>query len=313
MSERMNIYYNRVVLKKPAPWTDDPILRDYKFTNVSRDMDKLSLYARRHILNKVDEPCDDLKQRKIDVLFNIMIYRLFTKIETYECIGFIEQKNWNSQWKIAKQKLRERRRAGEAIFTSAFMIYSLNNRFGVSVEDAEGHNKLENAITLIEKFWRPMLNDAYEYISTHNMKDDLEYFHKFECVGDFNSYEFCCDLGMITRYCKNHIVDWDNDNYTSLGPGAHRGVHWIFSNTGNLNDVQCVIYLRSIWEHEMKKRGLYDRFVSQLPNKVSVDLRTIEHCLCECQKYFKAMTDTGRPKRKFEPTTSNADIDILLC
>ena len=59
--------------------------------------------------------------------------------------------------------------------------------------------------------------------------------------------------------------------------------------------------------------GTYERFVKQLPKELNgeIDLRVIEHCLCETQKYNKAWTNTGRPKEAFVPKTQN--LDDLLC
>lgn len=305
IAERMNIYWKRVVMKESAPWTDDPILRDYKFTNILRDMDRLSIYVRNNILSKIDEPCDDLEERKKDVLFNIMIFRLFVKIESYECIGFIEQKYWDKQWPAAVEKLRERRRKGEAMFTDAYYVFGLHT----ASPSPDNHDKTENAINLIDNFWRPMLDEIYEKVTTLDMKDLLNYLSGLCCVGRFTAYEYCCDFGMITRYCTNHLVNWTNDSYTNVGPGAERGIRWIFKNKGNLSDFECIIYLRAIWKHELQRLGTYDQFVRQLPEEMhkDVDLRVIEHCLCETQKYNKALTGTGRPKVKFTPKTKNLD------
>jgi len=53
--ERQNIYWRRVVEKQPAPWTDDPILREYKFTNIERTLDRNTLLMIDEILDKGGE------------------------------------------------------------------------------------------------------------------------------------------------------------------------------------------------------------------------------------------------------------------
>lgn len=309
ITERMNIYWKRVVLGQPAPWTNDEILRDYKFTNILRDMDRLSIYVRNNILSKIDEPCEDLEERKKDVLFNIMIFRLFVKIESYECIGFIEQKHWDEQWPVAVEKLRARRKSGESMFTSAYYVFGLHT----ASPSPDNHDKTENAINLIATFWRPKLDEIYEKVVSSDMKTILDYMSNLPCVGRFTSYEYCCDFGMITRYCKNHLVNWTNDSYTNVGPGAERGINWIFKDRGNLSHFDCIIYLRAIWKHELERLGTYQTFIGQLPEEMhkDIDLRVIEHCLCETQKYNKALTGTGRPKEKFTPKTT--DLNELRC
>lgn len=310
ITERMNIYWKRVVLQQPAPWTEDSILRNYKFTNVLRDMDRLSIYARKHILSKMDEPCDDLEKRKKEVIFNTMIFRLFVKIETWECIGFLYLDTFDEQWELACERLRARRKSGEPIFTSAYFVYTLLP----ASPSPDNHDKTENAINLIRNFWYPKLDEIYDVVTTSDMGTMIDYLStEISCVGRFNAYECACDFGMITRYCKNHIVSWDNDSYTNVGPGAERGINWVFEDKGNLSDFECIIYLRAIWKHELQRLGTYEQFVNQLPKEMNkdIDLRVIEHCLCETQKYNKALTETGRPREKFTPQTKN--LDELKC
>ena len=50
MFERQMIWKRRFLDQKPRPWTDDPILRDYKFTNVYRELDRNSQWQIRNIL-----------------------------------------------------------------------------------------------------------------------------------------------------------------------------------------------------------------------------------------------------------------------
>lgn len=312
--ERMNIWYKRVVLGEPAPWTDDPILQQFKFTNVIRDLDRLSVYERKNILSKVDEipnfKSDYLKDRWIkSVLLNIMIFRLWVKIDTYEVSGFVNLAdfNWQDKWKVARAKLLERREQGISNFTAAYYV---NNLRRANRDPATKNNKTQNAICMIED-WMDRIDYIYEnaIVKAKNMKEQMDFFKKLPCVGDFTAYEFACSIAEIGRYFQNPLVSWTQDDNASLGPGAQRGVNWIFRDKGGMNDYQCTLYLRSIWKHELQERGTYDRFISQLPKEMNdeIDLRVIEQTLCETQKYNKALTQTGRPKEAFFPKTQNVE------
>lgn len=305
IAERMNIWYKRVMLKEPAPWTDDKILRNFKFTNVIRDLDKLSIWERRNILSKIDEPTSNLELRKKSVLLNIMIFRLWVKIDTYLVHGFIDLENphWRQEWDAAKEQLLERREQGVSNFTAAYYVNDLR---AANPDPNTRSNKTANAIAMIED-WMNRIDEIYQnaIVDAEDMKAQMEYFKTLPCVGDFTAYEYACSITEITRYCKHYLVTWTQDNATNVGPGAKRGINWIFKNKGGMSDYQCILYLRSIWEHELKQRGTYERFVSQLPKELNgdIDLRVIEHCLCETQKYNKAWTNTGRPKETFKPHT----------
>lgn len=311
LHERMSIYEKRVLLKQPAPWTDDPILQYYRFTNVVRDMDKLSIYVRNHILCKIDEPVDDVELRKKSVLLNIMTFRIWTKIDTYNVIGFLDlaDPDMLKKWEVSKQKLLQRREDGIANFTGVFFINHLHSK-----ECASTNNKTFNAIAMID-YWIRNIDTIYDTatIKCKSLVEQVAYFQSLPSIGWFNAYEFACDVAMVTRYCTNHLVEWTQDNGTNVGPGAERGINFIFINKGGMSDYECILYLRSIWKHEMQSRGYYDDFVRCLPKELhgDIDLRVIEHCLCETHKYIKALEGTGRPKIVFKPSTT--DLDSLKC
>lgn len=308
IAERMNIWYKRVVLGNSAPWTDDPILQTFKFTNAIRDLDRLSIYERKHILERIDDIQDDWSEERIlkwkqSILLNIMMFRLWVKVDTWEIHGFIDltDSNWRTKWDAVKAILLQRREDGVANFTAAYWVSDLK---AANPDPATKKNKTASAIAMIEG-WMDNIDDIYNrtIVQAQNMTDQMKEFRTLPCVGEFTSYEYACSITEITRYCKHHLIEWTQDNATNVGPGAQRGINWIFKNKGGLSDYQCILYLRSIWKHEMKKRGTYNRFINQLPKEMKgdIDLRVIEHCLCECQKYNKAWTNTGRPKETFRP------------
>lgn len=309
IAERMNIWHKRVILGEPAPWTEDKILQEYKFTNVIRDLDKLSVWERRNILAKLDEPTNDLELRKKSVLLNIMIFRLWVKIDTYLVHGFIDLENpeWRSNWEAAKSVLLERREQGISNFTSAYYV---NDLHAVNPDPDTRSNKTYNAICMVE-WWLKNIEEIYDrtIVQAKGMKDQIDYFTMLPCVGDFTAYEYACSIAETNRYCKHPLVSWTQDNATNVGPGALRGINWIFKDKGGMTPYQCILYLRSIWKHELQKRGTYDRFVSQLPKEMNgeIDLRVIEHCLCETQKYNKAESGSGRPKEQFKVKTENVE------
>lgn len=67
--------YERRILGADGPWTDDPVLAMYRFTNAFRAADRVSqdlLHAQR------DGACDPY-----EVLFRTLLFRFFNKSETY--------------------------------------------------------------------------------------------------------------------------------------------------------------------------------------------------------------------------------------
>lgn len=298
IAERMNIWYKRVVLGQPAPWTDDKILQENSFTNAIRDLDKGTILYINNILKKIDEPVKDLTKRKKEIVLNTMIYRLFIKKETMDAIGwFIELDKWDEQWPKAKAALRKIKASGESVFHGAYYVNDLH----AASPSPDNHDKTENAINLIESYWYPRLDEVYEFITTHNMKDTLDFLTTLCCVGRFTAYEWVCDFAMCHRHTVNTLVDWDDDSYVNIGPGNKKGLDFIFIEKGNLSDTEKDFYLRATWREYMKKYGFYDRFMEQLPEWMNgdINMRVIEHDLCETQKYLNVYYGTGKCKKKF--------------
>src|SRR5260370_15643889 len=75
-AERQRIFFRRLERRAP-PWTDDPVLRAHKFTNVYRASDRVSQYLIRRGIYRSDLPDDP-----VEVTFRILLFKLFNRIET---------------------------------------------------------------------------------------------------------------------------------------------------------------------------------------------------------------------------------------
>lgn len=309
INERMQIWHKRTILKQPFPWTEDKILQENKFTNAIRDLDKGTIYYINNYLKKIDEPCDDLVKRKKEIILNTMIYRLFIKRETVDAIGFLYLDTWDEQWAKAKENLRAIKRSGQSVFHSAYYVFGLHS----ASPSPDNHCKTENAINLIENFWKPKLDEIYEKVTTLDMKDLLDYLSTLCCVGRFSAYEYICDWCMCHRHTKNKIVDWTDDSYVNIGPGNKKGLDFIFEGRAGLTDIELDIYLRATWKHYMKRYGYYDEFIAVLPEWMNndINLRVIEHDCCELQKYLSVKYGVGKTKVQFK-NESRDNLDSLV-
>ena len=108
MEERMNIFWRRFN-NEQGPLTSDQILNQYKFTNVYRACDRVSQYMIREVIYKADESLTGE-----DVLLNILLFKVFNKIKTWEhikkCFPVITVNNFNAE-KLSKllTRLRDRK------------------------------------------------------------------------------------------------------------------------------------------------------------------------------------------------------------
>src|SRR5882724_4263851 len=78
-AERQAIFERRVN-GLPKPWSEDPILKEYKFCSVYRAADRVSQYMIRNVA------CDFQTDTLDDQLFQIVAFRTFSRIETWETV-----------------------------------------------------------------------------------------------------------------------------------------------------------------------------------------------------------------------------------
>jgi hypothetical protein len=83
-AERQNFFFRRAS-GEARPWTANAVLTTYKFTNAYRASDRASQYLIRHVIYRADLP-----KSPREVIFRILLFKLFNKIETWQLLsGFL--------------------------------------------------------------------------------------------------------------------------------------------------------------------------------------------------------------------------------
>ncbi len=77
-AERQRIFHQRVRGERP-PWTSDPVLSAYRFTNAYRAADRVSQYLIRKVAYIGDQAVDE-------VVFRVLLFKLFNKVATWELL-----------------------------------------------------------------------------------------------------------------------------------------------------------------------------------------------------------------------------------
>src|SRR5580693_8773694 len=84
LNERHRIYLNRKA-KKPWPWTKDEILRTYKFTNVYRQLDRVTEAWTHRWINLLHKGA---KMSDGDIFFHLCVFRFFNWPGTYDALYY---------------------------------------------------------------------------------------------------------------------------------------------------------------------------------------------------------------------------------
>lgn len=113
VSERQAILARRIA-GEPFPWTENEMLRKYRFGNIDRADDP----GTKFILSVCDQfgSASDFKAR--NALLNVVAYRLFNKRSTFESFGPLHV----GEERIAEKvyiSVNQLRQAGESVFTAA--------------------------------------------------------------------------------------------------------------------------------------------------------------------------------------------------
>ena len=115
VAERHSIFRKRLA-GLPQPWTDDPIMEQFPFTNVFRVLDRNSQYILRNVIRKGSQALNEM-------FFRVLLFRTFNKIETWE---LLDRKLGPLTWKSFSVKKYEEvlSRVYTALYNPAYIIPS---------------------------------------------------------------------------------------------------------------------------------------------------------------------------------------------
>tara|TARA_R110002020_G_scaffold75827_5_gene192648 strand:+ start:4160 stop:4993 length:834 start_codon:yes stop_codon:yes gene_type:complete len=244
------------------PWTDDPILQEYKFTNAFRERDRTTVWFRKRIR-------DPLRMQP-EVYMATVIFRWFNLIQTGETLL---RHNLHIDWD--PEKAYDVITPQDKWITGAYMIKSPTSM-----------NKVRGICKTITTLWddRQRFLDRCPWETLEGMSRFLE---GYPFLGPFLAYELTTDLRhTFVGFRASDILTWAN-----AGPGAMRGLNRIHGRdldyTSKKHD----------WCSEMRELLT----LSWMKHSLDFELREIEHSLCEFDKYERVRLKQGAPRSKYTP------------
>lgn len=294
MQERHAIWLRRFKEKQPHPWTEDRILNEYKFTNVYRQLDRVSLAWQDRYAHLINAAKGTGKLLPSDILFHNVMFRLFNLPETYDAL-FYGMKKWNL--KQAIQILTKRREEDhEQIFTGAYIIPTggrSDPKIEVICEAVDYVHKRKIKITNKIRRGRP-IPDTNRYEGP-SMAYAVEVLQKVPTIGGFIAYELACDLRFTKVLCNaKDVLAWANP-----GPGAMRGIRRLMFGSikkqgGGIDYIQAMRILLATMPPDVRahlRKGV----------DCPLEMREIEHSLCEFDKYMRVKNGEGKPRSRYHP------------
>jgi hypothetical protein len=245
------------------PWTDDPILQQYRFTNVRRMDDKVSQWI-----------WENWYKHNIDhenIVVAATLARFFNQPTALELITEHVFGKWNPR--SIKKLLHAAKASGKTIFNAAYMTKGMDGILKVDM--------------VVDVVCIPMRKKPPK-IDTSSMQKTAEALMGCRCVGSFLAGQITADL----RWAMSGTW-YDRDSWAPMGPGSKRGMNRIFGRP-----------IKTPTKPERFQAELemvIDAMMRALPKPITsrLEAQDYQSCLCELDKYCRALFGDGRPKQKY--------------
>ncbi len=289
IKERYRVHIRKDVQLKKPPYTKDPILQKYRFTNVRREHDRETIWL---IKNIVDNNFLTYRQK----LINIILFRLFNKHETMEIMGapFNIESFWSCKDAKFLLKAYAQNHPKYVFFTNAFITGGMKR----ALKQIYPSETFVPALVLrfIQEINRNGLMD--DLMSCDTQKEVFERLKDEYGIGEFLAYQIFVDFTYIPEF------PFSENEFTVAGPGCKRGIDYLFKLKDGMTYEECLFWLRDNWELLSDEKVYFD------PKEEMVDLKqydrvmnvmSLENCFCEFSKYYRTYHDIGRPRNNYKP------------
>lgn len=260
----MNLRHE-IYLKREAgltkPWTNDPVLQSYRFCNVYRELDTVTIWIRKNIR----EPYADHPY----LWFMLCMARQINWPDTLQEI--MDEGGWpvdGYDWRKVRKIMLARQARGEKLYTGAYML----NAHGTKPSDPKDKAFFTTKLVL-DSVWRDR-KTVLAAMGENLLSATAGALAKYHGWASFTSAQAVADI-KYTRQLKK-AADWWT--WAAPGPGSIRG----------LNLVTC----RAI--HTQLPAAQWLSEVNELRELVNsgwpyepLHAQDMQNCLCEYSKYVR--------------------------
>jgi len=279
-AERQAIFHRR--LENPlAPWTKDPILATYKFTNAYRASDRVSQFLIRNVIYR------GIRTVK-EVFFRTVLFKLFNRIETWKLFetefGGIESEEFTIEG--YDRALTKAFKAGIPIYSGAYIMPS----GGFSGRKHRMH------LELLDRMMRDQLAERIAELGSQPKAFHL--LRSYPTIGDFLAYQYATDLNY------SDLTRSDEMEFVVPGPGALSGIRKCFEDFSDYSMADLIRWVCDRQEVEFERLGV--EFKSLWGRRLQ--LIDCQNLFCEVDKYARIAhpefsSGRTRIKQNFRPNT----------
>jgi hypothetical protein len=289
-AERQNIFFAKLS-GKPVPYTEDPILQKYKFTNAYRASDRVSQYLIRNVIY----PQDGYEYTPEDMVFRILLFKRFNKISTWqwveENIFPVTLKGFDVDLYI---QVFDQLKQQEAVYNTAYNAGRVQGPYP---------SKYGNHILALKQAENASL--FQRILQATSLRQVADLIREIPGVGGWLAYQFSIDLNYSAH------INFDENDYVLCGPGAISGINKCFRNSSTAGNYEKIV------RHMVDVQGwIFDSFGLKFQNLFGRPLHLIDcqNIFCELAKYTRESHPNLNDKHKtikfrFYPDQSKSKLE----
>ena len=231
---RQDVFHRRAA-GAPPPWTADPVLARYRFTNVYRAADRVSQYLIRDVIYAGPQDPDE-------VVFRVLLCKIFNRIDTWELLARYlgASPSWAGySFSAYARILGEAIRRGEPVYSAAYIMPT--PPFGE-------RRKHENHLRLLEHAMAGGL--PAKVAAAGNLRAVYELLLTLPSIGPFLAYQYAVDLAY------SPVTGADESQFVVAGPGALDGISKCFTDTGGLTAAGVIAWMLDTSRDHFARLGL---------------------------------------------------------
>jgi len=285
-AERQAMYERRLA-GEPGPWTDNPILRSFRFTNSYRAADRVSQY----LIGEVQYG-EERSQAPAELFFRTMLFKLFNKVETWQRLErTLGSLSWQSaDFDAISRILGSAISAGERIYSAAYIMPA--PRYG-------HERKHDNHLALLKEMMLDGLPARIHAAASLAAVYDL--LKPYPGLGPFLAFQYTIDLNY------SNMLDFDESSFVVAGPGALDGIAKCFEDAGRCSAEDVIFQMADSQTREFSSRSLKFNGLFGRP-LMPIDCQNL---FCEISKYARVahpevagVSNRIRIKQSYQPASA---------
>lgn len=275
--ERQKIFWRRQDGAHP-PYTDDPIMARFKFTNVYRILDRTTQYLMRNVIY------NGIGYSARGMFWRILIFKHFNRPTTWEYLirrlGDIDEE---TDFEDIIKVLNHYHKFGGQIYSNAYMLTAsfmrnskILKKFGIKVGDSKH-----------DAYFRIFQQDILErqidirVLNADSFGEVFDTLSSVLTIGPFLAYQYTVDLNY------SPLFTFDENDFVAIGPGTKRGIDRTFSFQKKPDYEAVLDWLEPNLGSLLHRYGLINKF-KPLPGHWPTKTDLL-NCFCETDKYLRAL------------------------